>query len=422
MRVGSPILLKFKLRKPDGNDPAAIHRFGPFTFDARARILTRNGVPVPLSGLPLRMLQLFVASPGKLVTRTEFKQVLWPHAVRIDTERRLNTAMRALRDALGDHAMQPNYIQTVRNQGYRWIGRKAAPKRPLAVAAATGLALLLPAPAISPDAIRAAQVRQVEDSFAKWRENPSPDEAAAVGHRLRAAQSAIGPLPEFDALAAEHILAGHWDWRTAERLYRRALAHDPDNDAARRGLAWLYVNSGRTDQAWSEAARLLATANLTDDTRADLGWMMLRMERADLALALCASPPDRHLNILSCRHTALASLGAVGEARDVAVALLETLKADADILAAVRDGPPAKGYRRFLAWRVAGFVPPDGRWFQRAQLQAEAGLFDDALMSLEKAAAARDPMLVKIGSTLAFRPLESEPRFRALRRDVLSRG
>ena len=105
----------------------AILRSGPLVLDRRQRRLTRAGQAVPISGLPARILELLMAANGELVTRAELKQALWPYATRIDTERRLNTGVRALREALGDTAMTPRYVATVRGLGYRWVGGAEPP-------------------------------------------------------------------------------------------------------------------------------------------------------------------------------------------------------------------------------------------------------------------------------------------------------
>lgn len=127
-----------------------IHRSGPFAFDTEAQSLTRGGARVALSGKPLAILELLITTPGKLVTRADLKGQLWPNCERIDTERRLNTAMRALREALKDTAESPRFIETVRGRGYRWVGAPAPDKlhswhRSLTVAARLMCALLFSA-------------------------------------------------------------------------------------------------------------------------------------------------------------------------------------------------------------------------------------------------------------------------------------
>src|SRR5690349_11188278 len=108
----------------------SLSRFGEFHFDRATLQLGRREGPVAISGLPMRILEILLASDGRVVTRAEFKQALWPYAARIDTERRLNTAVRALREALGDSGGEPHYIETVRGRGYRWLNGEAVRPRP----------------------------------------------------------------------------------------------------------------------------------------------------------------------------------------------------------------------------------------------------------------------------------------------------
>jgi len=167
-------------------------------------------------------------------------------------------------------------------------------------------------------------------------------------------------------------------------------------------------------------ATLLGKAELDPRARADLGWLILRAGRPEFALGLCTPQSAGHLNLLSCRHTALAALGFVGEARIVAVQILETVAADPQTIAAVERGSPHDGYAKFLTWRIAHYVPEQGHWFQRAQLQAEAGQYVEAIESLETAAARKDPLIVKLGSTTAFRKMADWPRYRRLSNAVFN--
>src|SRR4051812_6847056 len=95
-------------------------RTGTLSFDRIEQRITLDDRPLDLSPLLFRLVQHLADRPGRLVSRSELKRVLWPYAERIDTERRLNTAMRTLRSALGDDANAPRYIATVRGHGYRW--------------------------------------------------------------------------------------------------------------------------------------------------------------------------------------------------------------------------------------------------------------------------------------------------------------
>lgn len=445
--------------------PSSIRRSGPFELDVERATLTRRGVRVEVSGRPLRILEMLLAEPGRVVTREALQAALWPEATRIDTGRRLNTAMRALREALGDGAAEPRFIETIRGRGYRWIADSAARTarrawlRPAAVAAsvAAGLFLGAPnalntiqaeAPQANADYVRilarlahepsravaaldafterrprhaAAHRLRAELGVRAWTERPTAPNLAAARTALRQARAAIGADAALDALAADLALAADWNWTAAERLYRAALARDPDNARARRGLAWLLVNAGRENAAWPHIEAMLSTASLSPDMRAELGWLLLRMNLPDLAAEICAETGEPHLNRSSCLHTALQRSGRISQARDVAVSLLVRLSADPALVASVRDDDAAAGYQRFLNWRTSRYASETGHWFQRAQLFAEAGDADAALDSLERAFTAREPAMVKIASTREFASLSAAPRFQEMVRAVHAR-
>jgi hypothetical protein len=158
-------------------------------------------------------------------------------------------------------------------------------------------------------------------------------------------------------------------------------------------------------------------ADLTPAARAQLGWLLLRMRRDDLAAQMCGGE-DHDINRQACRHTALARLGDAAGARDTGLTLMQQLGASARELAAVRDASPGQGYQRFLAWRVENFLKPDAPWFHRAQIEAEAGRTAQAMASLERAFAAREPALVKLRTTHEFAALRDSPRFAAILRAV----
>ncbi len=96
-------------------------RFGTFEADLRAGELRRNGVKVRLQDLPFRALTLLLTHPGVVITRDEFRQALWPADVFVDFEQGISSAIMRLRDALGDSADNPIFVQTVERRGYRWI-------------------------------------------------------------------------------------------------------------------------------------------------------------------------------------------------------------------------------------------------------------------------------------------------------------
>ncbi|HEX4029778.1 MAG TPA: winged helix-turn-helix domain-containing protein [Terracidiphilus sp.] len=96
-------------------------RFGLFELDLRTRQLTRNGVRIRLPQQPLQILSILLESPGEIVMRDELRRRLWPSDVFVDFDHGLNKSIQKLRDALGDSAGSPRYIETIPRIGYRFI-------------------------------------------------------------------------------------------------------------------------------------------------------------------------------------------------------------------------------------------------------------------------------------------------------------
>ena len=102
--------------------PSRRVRFGPFELDPRTGELHANGAHVILSEQPLRLLLALLDRPGQLLTRDELRQRLWPDDTFVDFEHGLNAAVRRVRDALGDSADHPRYVETLPRRGYRFVG------------------------------------------------------------------------------------------------------------------------------------------------------------------------------------------------------------------------------------------------------------------------------------------------------------
>jgi|CXWL01.1.fsa_nt_gi DNA-binding winged helix-turn-helix (wHTH) protein len=439
--------------------PVKVLQSGSFALDLETMRLARDGAPVALGGQPLEIMAILLAEPGRVVTRAALMSALWPNSARIDTGRRLNTAIRALREALGDTADTPQFIETIRGRGYRWIGAQRAPVRaqqqlylgamaacllvvagPLITSSADGggrqtailpeqreillraAAELNPSRAISAlDALiaqrpgyAAALILRAELAVRQWRGSPNTTLLSRAKALVASARVAVGETADLATFDAELTLGGDWNWIEAERQYRRALTLDPGHAGARKGLAWLLLNAGREEEAFTALEPLLASADMTDALRAELGWFLLRMRREDLALAMCGETASNHINLLSCRHSALARQGAFEAARDVALRLMQVLDAAPAGIAQVRQGSAEAGYQRFLEWRTEHFLRADGQWFQHAQLQAEAGEWSAALASLDRAAAAHEPALVKLWTSAEFAALRTSPQVTAL--------
>jgi Tol biopolymer transport system component/DNA-binding winged helix-turn-helix (wHTH) protein len=96
-------------------------RFGIFEVDARRSELRRGGTSVKLREQSFRILVLLLEHAGDIVTREELRQALWPSDTYVDFDHSLNTAIMKLRDALGDSADKPLYIETIPRRGYRFV-------------------------------------------------------------------------------------------------------------------------------------------------------------------------------------------------------------------------------------------------------------------------------------------------------------
>jgi eukaryotic-like serine/threonine-protein kinase len=109
------------------NPPASL-AFGPFEFEMSGE-LRKHGTRVRLQGQPLQILTLLLERPGATVSRDDLRRHLWPGAVSGDFEHGVTAAVNKLRQALGDSAEQPRYIETLPGLGYRWIAPLHTPPR-----------------------------------------------------------------------------------------------------------------------------------------------------------------------------------------------------------------------------------------------------------------------------------------------------
>jgi Tol biopolymer transport system component/DNA-binding winged helix-turn-helix (wHTH) protein len=112
-----------------------VFRFGPFELSEREGELRKNGAQIRLQDQPLCVLVELLADAGKMVTREDLQQKLWPGDTFVDFDVGLNTAIRKLRQALGDDADKPRYIETLAKRGYRFIGVVEIPTATLSVTA-----------------------------------------------------------------------------------------------------------------------------------------------------------------------------------------------------------------------------------------------------------------------------------------------
>jgi len=103
--------------------------FGVFEADVRSGELRKNGAKIKIQELPFRALKLLLSRPNHVFTREEFRLALWPDGVFVDFDHGISSAINRLRDALGDSASNPVFIETVERRGYRWIAPTYYPEQ-----------------------------------------------------------------------------------------------------------------------------------------------------------------------------------------------------------------------------------------------------------------------------------------------------
>jgi DNA-binding winged helix-turn-helix (wHTH) protein len=121
-------------------------RFGLFELDLRAGELRKGGRKIRLQEQPLQILAMLLARPGEVVTREQIRQRLWSNDTTVEFDHSINAAIKRLRDALGDSAERPRFVETLPRRGYRCIAAvessesstaPAAPRSPVSAPAAT---------------------------------------------------------------------------------------------------------------------------------------------------------------------------------------------------------------------------------------------------------------------------------------------
>src|SRR5271167_2898189 len=111
-------------------------RFGAFEFDLKAGELHKGARKILLQEQPFQILRMLVERRGDLVTLDEIQRKLWPNDTVVEFDHSIHTAIKKLRQALGDSAENPKYIETVARRGYRlivpveWVGVTPAPEPP----------------------------------------------------------------------------------------------------------------------------------------------------------------------------------------------------------------------------------------------------------------------------------------------------
>lgn len=104
-----------------GVQPTRSARFGAFELDLKAGELRKNNRKIRLQNQPFQILVLLLESAGEVVSREEMRKRLWSDETIVEFDHSVGTALKKLRQALGDDAAKPRYIETLPRRGYRWL-------------------------------------------------------------------------------------------------------------------------------------------------------------------------------------------------------------------------------------------------------------------------------------------------------------
>lgn len=233
-------------------------RFGVFEADVRSGELRKNGVRVKIQDLPFRALKLLLSRPNEVLSREEFRQALWPEGVFVDFDHGISSAINRLRDALGDSADNPVFIETLDRRGYRWIAptyvpQPPAPPRPKLVPPAPALPPTNPQvlrPPVSVSLARRSWVLVfpvIALLIAAWGFRPVYRAAKAAAVKPRPVSPPV-PVEYAHTEAEQFYLKGrfYWDKRTPDALnkavdsFTQAIIQDPTYAPAYVGLANCY--------------------------------------------------------------------------------------------------------------------------------------------------------------------------------------
>jgi TolB-like protein/DNA-binding winged helix-turn-helix (wHTH) protein len=134
---------------PENGPPPRIIRFATFAVDLQTRELRKSGLKIKLHGQPFEVLAMLLEKPGEVVGREQLRERLWPTDTFVDFDHGVNTAINRLREALGDSADNPRFIETLPRRGYRFIApvESSAPPAQAAPPVSSTVPETLPVPA-----------------------------------------------------------------------------------------------------------------------------------------------------------------------------------------------------------------------------------------------------------------------------------
>ena len=232
-------------------------RFGSFEIDPQRGEVRKNGARIKLQEKPFQILTHLVERAGNVVTRDELRQRVWPADTFVDFDANLNTALNKLRQALGDSADNPIFIQTMPRRGYCFIapvtsGGDALPTEPSPARDAAPIAVIPPPAASVPQQLWTARARRLPLaalsvtllmilSFAVYSVQPR----LAASAKRPSGRFMLLVMP-FEDMSAEHGQEYFAEGLTDELISELALIHPSQLGVIARTTAMQYRNNHKT--------------------------------------------------------------------------------------------------------------------------------------------------------------------------------
>jgi len=225
------------------DQPAGSYRFGVFELDTRAGELLKQGRRVKLRGRPLDILLLLLLRQGDVITREELRQRLWSADTFVDFDHGLNAAVNRLREALGDSAENPRFIETLPKRGYRFIAPVTASAKPSGPSATA-----MPSVDIARGAVTVGGAPSVADSASPGRRGALQVSAASRWVLLLATSALLSAI-EIAFVYLRVIPTGHagTSKMTLAVLPFQNLSTDADQD---------FFSDGFTEEMIAELGKL----------------------------------------------------------------------------------------------------------------------------------------------------------------------
>jgi len=417
-------------------------RFGVFEVHFRERELRKFGLRVKLQQKPFQILERLLRTPGEFVGREELAQLLWPD-LHVLFDRSLNTAINALRRALGDAGRDSHFIETRSGMGYRFI----APVEQIADAAAASRphrgnsqayqdclkgryfldkmteqdirkSVAYFESALSRDSVCAPAYAGLADTWillAFYGARPPEEYVSRAREFAEAALRSDDTLAEAHTAIANVKTFGDWDWAGAEREYQRALQLDPENAAAHCSYARFLSAMSRFDEAMKEIGVAQELDPLSLIISVEMAWILYAArdfsESAEQSWKTLAMEP-RFAPAQNTLGLAYEQLGMMEEAiveLDNARVCSENHPASVAVLARVlavagRIGEAEEWLASLRRMSHTRHISP----YWLSCVYAGLGKYDLAFQSLQQALSGRDAWLAW---------LNVDPRFDALRHD-----